>query len=170
VAPEALLRARTPSRGAEALRALALGDAVTVDFEDYLVQGVISYFAEGRTWRVFVLRDGDAERWLWSDPGGLTWAVLEPLPAPPAVGAAALELGGVSLNLANSGRATADLATVAGAERGIAVEYWRYRGPDKAVGWAERWPNELRAGVGREAIPDNISVWPRTAPPAATDA
>src|SRR5215212_7476776 len=47
VAPEALLRARTPSRGAAALDALTLGDAATVDFEDYLVQGVLSYFAGG---------------------------------------------------------------------------------------------------------------------------
>jgi hypothetical protein len=166
VTPEALLRARTPTRGAAALNALTLGDAVTVDFEDYLVQGVLSYFAEGRTWRVFILRDGDVERWLWSAPGGLTWAVLEPVDAAPAAGAASIEVESVALALAESGSATVDLTTVAGAERGVAVDYWRYTGPDRRLGWVERWPRETRAAVGRETFPDSIDVWPQTAPAA----
>jgi len=178
VAPEALLRARTPSRGAAALDALTLGDAATVDFEDYLVQGVLSYFAGGRTWHVFVLRDGDAERWLWGAPGGLTWAVLEPLPAPVAEAAAfaagsppaTFTVEDVALPLVERGSATVDLTTVAGAERGIAVDYWRYAGADRRMAWVERWPNEVRAGVGRETFPDSIAVWPQTAPAAAAQA
>jgi hypothetical protein len=164
VAPEALLRARPPTRGAAALGALALGDAVTVDFEDYLVQGVVSYFAEGRTWRLFILRDGDTERWLWSAPGGLSWAVLEPLATAPAPGAPQLEAEGVSLALVESGSATADLVTVGGTEQGIPVDYWRYTGPDRRLAWVERWPRETRAGVGRETFPEAIAVWPRSAP------
>jgi len=164
VAPEALLRARPPTRGVEALNALALGDAVTVDFEDYLVQGVVSYFAEGRTWRLFILRDGDTERWLWSAPGGLSWAVLEPLASPPTPGTPQLEAEGVSLALVESGSATVDLATVGGTEQGIPVDYWRYTGPDRRLAWVERWPRETRAGVGREIFPDTIAVWPRSAP------
>jgi hypothetical protein len=169
VAPEALLRARTPTRGTAALNALALGDAVTVDFEDYLVQGVLSYFAEGRTWHLFILRDGDAERWLWGSPGGLTWAVLEPAsPQSPAAQAApaapSLEVEGVPLALAESGTATVDVTTVAGAERGIPVEYWRYSGPDRRMAWVERWPREVRGGFGRETLPDTIDVWPQSAP------
>ncbi len=174
VAPEALLRARAPTRGAAALNALALGDAVTADFEDYLVHGVLSYFASGRTWHLFVLRDGDVERWLWGAPGGLTWAVLEPLAAPPDAAAFAagsapptFPMEDVALSLAESGSATVDLATVAGAERGIAVDYWRYAGSDRRMAWVERWPNEVRAGVGRETYPDSIAVWPHAAPAAA---
>jgi hypothetical protein len=178
VAPEALLRARTPSRGAAALNALALGDAATVDFEDYLVQGVLSYFAGGRTWHLYILRDGDAERWLWGAPGGLTWAVLEPLAAP-VPEAAAFAAGSppatftvedVALPLVERGSATVDLTTVAGAERSIAVDYWRYAGDDRRTAWVERWPNEVRAGVGRETFPDSIAVWPQTAPAAGTAA
>jgi hypothetical protein len=164
VAPEALLRARTPTRGTAALNALALGDAVTVDFEDYLVQGVLSYFAEGRTWHLFILRDGDTERWLWGSPGGLTWVVLEPASPPPAPAAPTVEVEGVALALAESGTATVDVTTVAGAERGIPVEYWRYSGPDRRMAWVERWPREVRGGVGRETLPDTIDVWPQTAP------
>ena len=178
VAPEALLRARTPSRGAAALDALVLGDAATVDFEDYLVQGVLSYFAGGRTWRLFVLRDGDAERWLWGAPGGLTWAVLEPLPAPVSEAAAfaagnppaTFTVEDEALPLVERGSATVDLTTVAGAERGIAVDYWRYAGSDRRVAWVERWPNEVRAGVGRETFPDSIAVWPQSAPAAGAAA
>ncbi len=181
VAPEALLRARTPTRGADALNALALGDAVTVDFEDYLVYGVLSYFAGGRTWHLFILRDGDVERWLWGAPGGLTWAVLEPLPAPvPDVAAFAAGASGgapptfpmedVALPLVESGSATVDVTTAAGAERGIPVDYWRYAGPDRRIAWVERWPNEVRAGVGRETYPDSIAVWPHTAPASAPTA
>ena len=163
VDPDALLRARTPGRGVAALNALKLGDAVTVDFEDYLVSGLLSYFAEGRTWHLFVLRDGDAERWLWGAPGGLTWAVLDPLPAPPPPGAASVEVEGAALALAESGTATVDVATVAGAEQGLPLEYWRYSGPDRQMAWVERWPREVRAAAGREALPDTIDVWPRTA-------
>jgi hypothetical protein len=168
VAPEALLRARTPTRGAEALNALALNDAVTVDFEDYLVQGVLSYFAEGRTWHLYLLRSGSAERWLWGSAGGLAWAVLDPLTPAPAAGAPSVELEGATLALAESGSATVDVTTTAGAERGIAVEYWRYSGPDRRMVWVERWPREVRAGAGRETLPDTIDVWPHAAP-AATE-
>jgi len=164
IAPEALLRARTPTRGAAALNALTLDDAVTVDFENYLVQGVLSYFAEGRTWHLYVLRSGSAERWLWGSPGGLTWAVLDPLPSPPAAGAPSVESDGAALALAESGSATVDVTTTAGAEQGVAVEYWRYSGPDRRMVWVERWPREVRAGAGRETLPDTIDVWPHAAP------
>jgi Domain of unknown function (DUF4178) len=160
VAPEALLRARTPTRGAAALNALALGDAVTVDFEDYLVQGVLSYFADGRTWHLYLLRSGSAERWLWGAPGGLTWAVLDPLPNPPAPGAPTVTFEDATLALAESGNATVDITTTAGAERGVPLEYWRYSGPDRRMVWVERWPREVRAGGGRETLPDTIDVWP----------
>ncbi|HLH21564.1 MAG TPA: DUF4178 domain-containing protein [Chloroflexota bacterium] len=161
VAPEALLRAGTPTRGTAALNALALGDAVTVDFEDYLVQGVLSYFAEGRTWHLYLLRSGSAERWLWGSPGGLTWAVLDPLATPPPAGAPSVESDGATLALAESGSATVDLTTAAGAEQGVSVDYWRYSGPDRRMVWVERWPREVRAGAGRETLPDTIDVWPR---------
>jgi hypothetical protein len=168
VSPDALLRAGTPSRGAEALRALTVGDAATIDFEDYLVQGALSYFASGRTWSLFILRDGPVERWLWGSPGGLTWAVLEPLPAPIPQAAvfdsakppATFEMEGEALPLAEHGSATVDLTTAAGAQRGIPVEYWRYAGSDRRMAWVERWPNEVRAGLGRETYPDSIAVWP----------
>lgn len=164
VAPEALLRARTPTRGAAALNALALNDAVTVDFEDYVVQGVLSYFAEGRTWHLYLLRSGGAERWLWGSAGSLTWAVLDPLVPTPAPGAPSVEMEGATLALAESGSATVDVTTTAGAERGIGVEYWRYSGPDRRVVWVERWPGEVRAGAGRETLPDTIDVWPHAVP------
>jgi hypothetical protein len=166
VAPEELLRARTPSRGAAALAALRVGDAVTVDFEDYLVHAALSYFAEGRTWQVFVLRDGDRERWLWGAPGGLRWAVLDPVDAPPAPGAPSWEIEGVALRPVESGRATVDVETAAAREQGVAVEYWRYEGPDRRLALLERWPNSLRAAAGRETLPDTIDVWPQSASPA----
>ena len=59
---------------------------------------------------------------------------------------------------------------VGAAERGIAVDYWRYAGSDRRMAWVERWPNEVRAGVGRETYPDSIAVWPQTAPAAGTAA
>jgi hypothetical protein len=163
VAPEALLRARTPTRGAAALNALTLGDAVTVDFEDFLVQGVLSYFAEGRTWHLYLLRSGDAERWLWGSPGGLTWAVLDPLPNAPTPGAPSVPFEDATHSLAESGSATVDLTTTAGAERGLAVQYWRYSGPDRRMVWVEQWPREVRAGAGHETLPDTIDVWPHAA-------
>src|SRR5579875_2102215 len=146
VAPEELLRARTPSRGAAALAALRVGDAVTVDFDDYLVHAALSYFAEGRTWQVFILRDGDRERWLWPAPGAPTW-----------------EIEGVGLQPVESGRATVDVETAAGREQGVAVEYWRYGGADRRLALLERWPNSLRAAAGRETLPDTIDVWPQSA-------
>lgn len=165
IAPEELLRARAPSRGATALAALQVGDAVTVDFEDYLVHAVLSYFAEGRTWHVYLLRDGDSERWLWGAPGGLRWAVLEPTSAPPA-GTSEWEVDSVGLRVAESGRATVDIETATAREQGIAIDYWRYEGPDRRLALVERWPNELRAATGRETLPDTIDVWPRSAPAA----
>lgn len=167
VAPEDLLRARTPTRGTAALNALALRDAVTVDFEDYLVQAVLTYFAEGRTWHLYVLRDGDVERWLWGAPGGLEWALLEPQSQPPPPGSATFEGPGGALRLAEQGSATVEIATAAGVERGISVDYWRYTGSERDMAWVERWPREVRAGLGRLTLPDMIDVWPHD--PSAVD-
>jgi len=98
--------------------------------------------------------------------------VLEPLPAPVPEAAAfaagsppaTFTMEDEALPLVEHGSATVDVTTVAGAERGIAVDYWRYAGSDRRVAWVERWPNEVRAGVGRETYPDSIAVWPQTAP------
>src|SRR5262249_7951020 len=78
--PSVLLRAGSPGGGLDALRGLTLGDAVTADGADYVVEGVATYFDAGQTSRLVHLvpaAAGTAPRWLYIGPAGLEVGLLD---------------------------------------------------------------------------------------------
>ena len=165
VAPSVLLRAGAPARGLDAIRGLAVGDAVTLDGADYLVEGVATSFAEGQTWKLLHLEPADAghtDRWLYVGPAGLELAVLDEV-EPPARDDQALVFPhpqGRDLARVSEGTATVDVHSRAGSARGVLVRFVRYAAP-AAVGLVERWPDGAQhAYLGRSIHASDLEVWP----------
>jgi Domain of unknown function (DUF4178) len=154
VAPAELLAGSTPS-----VPSLGVGDAVSRDGVDYLVEAVASSFADGQTWKLAHLVPSGAEgseHWLETSPGGLEMAWLDTTAAPAAAGAPQL----ASLPLVSSGSATVTVTTGAGKQTSVLVEHWRYRGPTGA-GLVQKWPDgALQAYVGTLIRPRDVQVWP----------
>jgi hypothetical protein len=139
---------------------VALGDAVSRGTDDFLVEGVASYFADGKTWKLahLVPTSGDeGAHWLYVAPGGTEAALLDEIPP---TDADALQLDGTTLPLVDSGSAVADVASDSGSAQGVLVGYRRYlAGP--LVGLVERWPdNRVRAYAGRAIGPIDLDVFP----------
>jgi Domain of unknown function (DUF4178) len=164
VAPSAILRAGAPRRDAAALAELSVGDAVTYDDQNYVVEGVATYFSQGQTWKLAHLEPSgpDAhDRWLYVAPAGLEAAVLDDLPRAP-LGAPTLAVDGSALELDGSGSATVDVSSKAGSARGVLVSYSRYRAGD-GLGLVEQWPDgAAHAYAGKLLRAGDLDVWPAT--------
>jgi hypothetical protein len=152
--PSVLLRSGSPARGLDALSNLALGDAVTIDSHDYLVEGVASYFDQGQTSKLVHLVPAgtdSAPRWLYIGPAGLDIGLLEEAPNPG------------DLPRTASGTATVDVDSQSGSARGVLVSITRYA-DDSALGLVEQWPDGTRHTYsGRRAKASDIEVWPAKA-------
>lgn len=164
-APSAILRAGTPASGAGAIADLAVGDAVTLEGQDFLAEGVATSFAEGRTWKLVHLvpsGPGARERWLYVGPGGLDVAALDELPSPGTPGTAPVVVDGELLRIVERGTATVDVASRGGSARGVLVAYVRYQGEgDGRIALAESWPDgAVHAYGGRIIRASDLEVWP----------
>jgi hypothetical protein len=153
-APSVLLRAGSPARGLDALRGLALDDAVTADGTDYMVEGVATYFDAGQTSRLVHLvpaAAGAAPRWLYIGPAGLEVALLDEGPVPPNLARTA------------SGTAAVDIQSQAGSARGVLVTVTRFAAGD-ALALAEQWPDGTsHTYAGSRVAPSDLEVWPAQA-------
>jgi hypothetical protein len=150
-APSAMLRAGSPSRGVEALGDLSLGDAVSHDGTDYLVEGLGNYFAEGQSWKlVHLVGTATAPaRWLYIGPGGLEVALLDESPSPPA-----------DLPRVANGTATVDVTSQAGSARAVLVSFARLA-DSHAVALVEDWPDGAHhVYAGTLLSPSDLEVWP----------
>jgi hypothetical protein len=139
---------------------VALGDAVSRDAYDYVVETLASYFSDGATWKLahLVPTSGPAgARWLYVAPGGTEAALLDEI-APTE--SDALDFEGESLPQVSAGSAVVDVTGGAGSAQGVLVGYRRFAaGPLR--GLVERWPdNQLRAYAGRTIGPIDLEVWP----------
>jgi hypothetical protein len=161
-APSAMLRAGEPRRDAAALRDLSVGDAVSHDGDDYVVEGVATYFAQGQTWKLAHLvpsGPGAASVWLYVSPGALDAALLSEVAAPDG---SSLTIGNAALPVTSSGSATVDVASKAGSARGVLVNYTRYAASD-ALGLSEQWPDGARhAYAGPRVSATDLDIWPAT--------
>jgi hypothetical protein len=161
-APSDLLRSEEPRRGTDALLGLAIGDAITADGEDYVVEGVATSFAEGQTWHLaHLVASGvsNESRWLYVAPGGLSVAVLQELkdvqPNSPSV-----SVDGMELRQSASGSATVDVTARGGSAQGVLVAYWRYLG-DVSLALVELWPDgAVHTYGGAQVRADALDVWP----------
>jgi hypothetical protein len=151
VAPSTMLRAGSPARGADALRDLALGDALSHDGTDYVVEGVANYFAEGQSWKLvhLVATANAPARWLYVGPGAFEVALLDEAPAPPA-----------DLPRVTSGTATVDVTSQAGSARAVLVSVTRFADAH-SIAVAEDWPDGAHhVYVGPPLSPTDLEVWP----------
>jgi len=151
---------------------LGLEDAVTYNLDDYVVRGVITYFAGARQWRSYQLHDGKAERWLEVRGDGADIAWYELRPAGPAGAVAGLAtagdggpatLDGVAFAPAESGSASVGVQSAAGQREGVFVEYQRYRGPDGRRLVVETWPDGKRVLTGQGIARDDLDLWTKPA-------
>src|SRR5581483_7465989 len=104
VEPSALLQA-SPRAGSMALEALEVGDAVTYEESDYVVEGLATGFSDGQTWKLAHLvpsGGGSTEHWLSVAPGGLDVAYLESISPAPQPAAPQILVQSTSLPLTGS--------------------------------------------------------------------
>jgi hypothetical protein len=156
-----LLRADAARANSADLEQLALGDAVSHERTDYVVESLASYFAEGQTWKLARLAPTGGEvpaSWLYIGPGAIDVALMSELPTSSADGPP--DVPGAQLAQAGAGTAVVDVSSRAGNARGVLVAYTKYR--DTAhLALVEQWPDGARRGYGGGLLKrDDLQVWP----------
>jgi uncharacterized protein DUF4178 len=162
VEPSALLEA-SPRAESTAVEALDVGDAITYEGSDYVVEGLATGFSNGQTWKLAHLVPSGAashDCWLSVAPGGLNVAWLESLTPPPLPAVSHVVVQGTSLPLAGSRSAVTRVSSTAGTATGVLVRSWDYRA-GSLVGLVEEWADgSVHAYAGRSITPDAVQVWP----------
>ena len=163
LSPQELLAAgATPRRRVEDPVALNLEDAVSFEGEDYVVRGVLDYFAGGRRWRTYQLHDGREERWLEVRADGTQLAWLTRRPESLSLDEAEVTLDGVTYLPADRGAASVSIASAAGRQEGVLVDYRRF-GADSNVLTVEAWPDGRRVLAGRTVAREDLDLWTKPA-------
>jgi Domain of unknown function (DUF4178) len=162
VEPSVLLQASPPA-GSAAVEALDVGDAITYEGSDYVVECVATSFSNGQTWKLAHLVPsgaGSHDCWLSVAPGGLDVAWLESLTPPPQPSVSHIVVQATSLPLAGSRSAVTRVSSTAGTASGVLVRSWHYRA-GSLVGIVEEWADGSVHGYGGRSItPDAVQVWP----------
>jgi hypothetical protein len=153
VAPSALLTTDTTPAIGPGLDQISLGDAISRDGMNFLVENLATYFAEGQRWkmaRLVATSSQGSVQWLYVGPGALELALLAETTTPP------------SLPLVTSGTAVADVQDRTHSAQGVLVSYERYRSdPHFAV--VERWPDAARVLAGDLISAGDLEYWPAAA-------
>jgi hypothetical protein len=164
VDPSLLLTSDQPpalSRGG--VEHISVGDAVSRDDANYVVENVAAYFAEGQRWKLARLvptGPGAAVVWLYVSPGALEIALLEELGSP---GDGPVSVGGNPLPEVASGTAVADVSGGTRTAQGVLVAYRRYRDTTH-LAIVEHWPDQtIRAYGGSLIRPGDLEIWPASA-------
>jgi hypothetical protein len=155
--PSLLLRAGAP-RQAD-LEAIGLGDAVSRERTNYVVDSVAAYFAEGQRWKLARLAPTASEpaHWLYVGPGGQEAALLDEQAAADVPGAP---------SGAAAGTAVVDVTSQAGSAKGVLVSYTRWTDTDgRRLHLVEQWPDGAHhAYAGPLLRPGDLEVWPSRNP------
>jgi hypothetical protein len=155
--PAELMRTDAPRQ--VDLESIGVGDAVSRERTNYVVESVAAYFAEGQSWKLARLAptsDADRPRWLYVGPASVEVALLDEHTPPP------------SEALPNT--AVVDVTSRTGTARGILVSWSRRRDGDQ-LSLVERWPdNTSHAYRGPLLKPGDLDVWPAQASPQARNA
>jgi len=155
--PSLLLRAGGPGQVVVDLEAIGLGDAVSRERTNYLVDSVAAYFAEGQRWKLARLAPTSSEpaHWLYVGPGGQEAALLDEQ--------AAAEMPGAPSGAA-AGTAVVDVTSQAGRAEGVLVSYTRWT-DGRRLHLVEQWPDGAHhAYAGSLLRPGDLEVWPSRNP------
>lgn len=152
VAPSALLTSNAAPAGTPQFERIELGDAVSRDDINYVVENLAAYFAEGQRWKLARLvptGPNGSVVWLYVGPGGRELALLNEAPAPPR-----------DMPIVNSGTAVVDVRDRTHSAEGVLVRYERYRDGSE-MGLVEHWPDgSARAYSGSIIKPHDLDFWP----------
>lgn len=164
LAASALLSASAPPTSTAAFEHIGVRDAVTYEGDDFIVENVAAYFAEGRRWRLARLvstgPDGSVH-WLYIGPDPTDIAILHEIQAP-ADGAP--QIAGATLAQVGSGTAVVDVTADGRKAQGVLVAYRQFR-DENHLAVIEQWPDQVvRAYAGALIKPRDLEVWPATAP------
>jgi hypothetical protein len=150
-----LMRTEAPRSSTADVQSIALGDAVSRDRVNYVVESVATYFAEGQTWKLARLAptsSQDTAHWLYVGPGGLDVGILDEVSQAPTAAAGA-----------KSGTAVVDVNSSSGTARGVLVSYSRWS-DDTRVVLTEVWPdNASHTYAGARVKTDELELWPANA-------
>jgi Domain of unknown function (DUF4178) len=164
VSPATMMRAPLPRPESKSLEDLAVGDALTREGVDYVVERLASSFSDGETRKLAHLVPsgaGEAEHWLSISPRALELAWLDSIEAP-APGATTIVVGDAHLSLVDSKSSLVrvDARDGSAAAPGVLVQTWRYRAGDR-VGVIEQWPDgAVLAYAGKTLPARELEVWP----------
>jgi hypothetical protein len=163
VDPSVLLRSSPQPALSGGLEQISVGDAVSRETSNYVVENIASYFAEGQRWKLARLvptGPGASVAWLYVGPGALEVALLDELPAP---GDGPISVDGAQLPEVASGTAVADVTGGSRTAEGVLVAYRRFR-DGKHLALVERWPDQTTQAYGGSLInPGDLDVWPASA-------
>jgi hypothetical protein len=162
VAPTTLLGSSTAGVSSKMLTQIGLGDAVSREGTDYLVDRLATSFSDGQTWKLAHLapsgRDG-SDAWLSISPGGLELAWLHSIAAA-TPGAPAVIVDETSLQLIAVASALVTVQSAAGSAPGALVRAWRYRTDDR-IAQVEQWPDgAVVAYAGLPVSAGELEIWP----------
>jgi hypothetical protein len=163
VDPTLLLTSDAPPLGSGGVEQITVGDAVSRDDTNYVVENVAAYFAEGQRWKLARLvptGPNAAVAWLYVGPGALELGLLQELPSP---GDDPPNVGGSPLPEVASGTAVADVTGGSQTAEGVLVAYQRYRDTTR-LALVEHWPDQsVRAYGGSPIKPGDLEIWPASA-------
>lgn len=154
-------RHRAPQRN---LFTIQIGDVVSYDERDYIVQQVLTYNEGGYQWFDYQLVDGNDEIWLGvDDDDGIEVGVYreidldleEPIPRQ-------VSHEGLTFKLEEKGSAQVVSRTEYAGNRPVNVYYWDFESTDgdKYLS-VEKWGNEIEASVGYSVKPYEIKIFPK---------
>jgi hypothetical protein len=146
---------------------IQVGDVVSYDGVDYIVQQVLAYDdEEGWRWFDYQLVDGDREIWLGvEDDDGLSLCIYKEIPweATQDPGKRVIAQGR-EFRLGESGSASVTITTSYQGARSLKVRYWDYQNDDDGEETylsVERWGNETEASIGRPVKQYLVKIYPR---------
>ncbi|MBV9578250.1 MAG: hypothetical protein JO057_06650 [Chloroflexi bacterium] len=153
VDPSLLLTSDAPPGLSGGLEQISVGDAVSREAVNYVVENIAAYFAEGQRWKLARLvptGPGAGVSWLYVGPGAMEIAMLDETAD-----------GTSSLPLVASGTAVADVSGGGGrTAEGVLVAYQRYREGSRFA-LVEHWPDQSTRSYGGSLIRANdLDVWP----------
>jgi hypothetical protein len=150
------------------LAELVLGDAITHDGADYVVDRLAISFSNGATWKLAHLGPSGAdatEHWLSISPDAREVFWLDTVSPPPRTGAAEVLLGPDRLTLASERSGVVQVSVSSSdnpgvAQPGVLVRTWQYRA-DTRVAVVEQWATgEVVAYLGQIVDPSALEIWP----------
>jgi len=163
VDPSVLLSSTPALALSGGLEQVSVGDAVSRDTVNYVVENVAAYFAEGQRWRLArLVPTGPAApvAWLYVGPGALDIALLDEL-LPPGDGPVSVD--GTPLPEVASGTAVADVTGGSQTAEGVLVAYRRYRDSAR-LALVEHWSDQSTRAYGGKLIKaSDFEFWPASA-------